>query len=298
VAQLLAGIIRHGKDSQGGVSAVQLCDSGHSGLVRPAAARAWARSARSGMAGPAPTAKAASGPTPTMPATPTPGTSLPPPPPLPQGLHHSALAEPTPTTPYSDADLWEAEGLLCQQAFSQAEFRVTSDCARKQAHLAEGGIDLLEHAMFTLTQGHYQDMSEANFKGAMEAVLLNSVDFSAGYISERLPVWEAYFKRFGGGSKTQEVSALLREGVKIRWVPAFSPCQQAHPRYEKRLERVRAMLSQTVGPQRVEAMLAGEGPQEVRFKKRMSVEQNLEFVSNQLQEYLQQGVLQEHKGGI
>jgi hypothetical protein len=34
----------------------------------------------------------------------------------------------------------------------------------------------------------------------------------------------------------------------------------------------------------------------VRFKSRESVEQNKEFVSNQLQEYLHQGVLKEHKG--
>jgi hypothetical protein len=103
--------------------------------------------------------------------------------------------------------------------------------------------------MHTLSQENYQGMSDTCL-ALIDAVLLKPADFSAGYISERLPVWEAYFARFGYGSKTKEVLAWLRDGVKINWVPAFAPCQQAHPRFAKKIERVRAMLSQTVGPQR------------------------------------------------
>jgi hypothetical protein len=93
--------------------------------------------------------------------------------------------------------------------------------------------------------------------------------FVVGSFNRHLPAWEELLR----GSKretSQRFLRILRSGVK----PQLIGTGEAEP---KKLDQVRAMLRQAVGPGKVESMLTGQIPHQVEFANHRSFYDNLSF---------------------
>lgn len=136
-----------------------------------------------------------------------------------------------------------------------------------------------------------EGLADADWLKSVKSFLLPVESFRAGFISMRIDTWQMYFETFGWTAKSKAVLHWLEHGLNVNWVPVQATCQQRHPRFAKRLELVKALLTKTVGESHVASKLSGAEPQHVHFQNRVSVGMHFEFVAGEIQELLRIGVI-------
>eukprot|EP00884_Botryococcus_braunii_P011539 jgi/Botrbrau1/20386/Bobra.0006s0047.1 len=115
--------------------------------------------------------------------------------------------------------------------------------------------------------------------------------FQAGSPGRAHENWVQYFALLGHGPDTGKVLSIMREGYRIEWVHTRSRVQQAHPRHQANLSRVRDQLAQVVGSNRVQALLEGSSPGAVVFPNRKSALVNPGFVGEALAQMCRTGAI-------
>lgn len=146
-------------------------------------------------------------------------------------------------------------------------------------------MDLLIEAISHL-QNHgqtYGQLSDEQWLMEVKQFLLPADHFVAGFIATRLPIWQKFFDHFGWTAKAHEIIDWLMKGLAVRWVPVIAESQQQHPRYEHRLQLVRALLARTVGKKNVGSLIGGSEPHQVHFWNAPSVQQHYRFVKEQIE---------------
>jgi hypothetical protein len=89
----------------------------------------------------------------------------------------------------------------------------------------------------------------------------------------------------------QRVLPWLTDGYKPGFVNPFVACQQAHPKYQQRLSRLRTALARVVGAEHVNSFLHQPQPLSVRFENSTSCEQHAGFVQGELANFCSLGAL-------
>lgn len=157
----------------------------------------------------------------------------------------------------------------------------------------QAGLDLMHQAIAMLlgTLPDLPEMSDEAWVAHVKSMLLPLEHFRAGFISTRIDSWQLYFQQFGMTAKARQILQWLEHGLDISWVPVDSLSQQKHPRYAKKVELVRALLTKTVGAEQVASKLQGSEPQHVHFQNRASVSIHAEFVDDNIKELLRTGAI-------
>ena len=128
--------------------------------------------------------------------------------------------------------------------------------------------------------------------------MLDPAQFVAGNLTRHHAAWKMLFAKYGYTKRARHVLRWVAEGVKFEFVSPFSPGQEKHPRFQTKLQVVRQLLSDTVGPDAVHGMLHRNQPASVQFANRVSCSMYKQFVSGAIQELVKVGSLVEWQGAV
>ena len=151
-------------------------------------------------------------------------------------------------------------------------------------------FDRLEHP------GAVDGSSDEQLLSYLHSIMLDPIQFVAGNLTRHHAAWQMLFRTYGYTKRARHVLSWVADGIKFEFVSPFSPGQERHPRYRVRLQLVRQLLSNTVGPDAVHGMLHRDQPAHVQFANRISCSMHKQFVTDTIQDLIRVGSLVEWQG--
>lgn len=155
------------------------------------------------------------------------------------------------------------------------------------------------HGFASQLRGPYASFTDAGWVQAIQSCLLSGDGFQSGSLHRHLAVWRHYFDTtsFSHHSVVRRVLQWVQHGYTLDFVSPFAPEQVAHPRYERRLARLRQSVARVVGSGQVHLYLQGTQPLPIWFPNHQSCNDHMDFVQAELATFCAVGALELHDLG-
>lgn len=153
-------------------------------------------------------------------------------------------------------------------------------------HNAARCPDLLAQALGRLqaygTQAQEAGISEQEWT-VLEALLLPADDFAPGSLHLHREAWSLLLaERAKRDPKAAEVLSWVQQGYPLTFTSVTADSQLSKPGYQRKLDVVRSLLRQLVGPANVELYLQGEAPHPLHFPNLQSALADTQFVDEEV----------------
>ena len=122
--------------------------------------------------------------------------------------------------------------------------------------------------------------------------------FRPGNVHAHRRLWHEFLTETQGPQSTQQphvkrVLRVLEHGVQPQWVNPSAASQQLHPKWAARMRTMRKLLARFYPEARVDELMSGDAPGQVRLPNLRSCDGHTEFVTTEIQELLRSGRIQE-----
>ena len=186
----------------------------------------------------------------------------------------------------------------CSASTSGAEFFKLSnnhaDVNIQNQHilLAEGisCIRKLQDPLYSAEQEYSE--SDENWQQRMQVTAPDPEAFKAGRLHSCSPVPESLLSMTGSmTASAKRVLQWVSKGIKLNFVPVSHPSHLKAPKWRKRAEIVKHMLTKAVGKDKIDTYLQGDKPAAVHFPNHQSVNTYKDFVQAEVAKGIHKGLI-------